>query len=102
MNEKTTYYSQPLSIRNHIHFALLTILILMGALSCGSPSTPTSSTATSQEKLIQHIHQICLTQPTEALALLDSAETNHLLKPNDIDGLRAFIYQVCPFGYVPD
>ena len=93
MNEKTTYYSQPLSIRNHIHFALLTILILMGALSCGSPSTPTSSTATSQEKLIQHIHQICLTQPTETLALLDSAETNHLLKPNDIDGLRAVIYQ---------
>ena len=93
MNKKTTYYSQPLSIRNHIHFALLAILILMGTLSCGSPSTPTSSTATSQEKLIQHIHQICLTQPTEALALLDSAETNHLLKPNDIDGLRAVIYQ---------
>ena len=102
MNKKTTDYSQPLSIRNHIHFALLAILILMGTLSCGSPSTPTSSTATSQEKLIQHIHQICLTQPTEALALLDSAETNHLLKPNDIDGLRAVIYQVCPFGYVPD
>ena len=65
----------------------------MGTLSCGSPSTPTSSTATSQEKLIQHIHQICLTQPTEALALLDSAETNHLLKTTDINGLRAVIYQ---------
>ena len=92
MNEKMTY-NQQLTIRNHVYFALLAILLLIGALSCGSPSTPASSTASSEDSLIEHINQICLTNPEAALALLDSAETNHLLKTNDINGLRAVIYQ---------
>ena len=92
MNEKTTY-NPPLAIRNHVYVALLSILILTGALSCGSPSTPASSTTPSEDSFIEHINQICLTDPEAALALLDSAETHHLLKTYDINGLRAVIYQ---------
>lgn len=66
----------------------------MFTLACESRHPALSaSVAALGDSLIQHINQICLTDPEKALALLDSAEANHLLKTYDINGLRAVIYQ---------
>ena len=69
-------------------------LILTFTLACESRHPALSASAAALgDSLTQHINQICLTDPEAALALLDSAETNHLLKTYDINGLRAVIYQ---------
>lgn len=90
--KKTTIYLQRFTFSNHILLGLSFIIYLMCALSCETHPTASPSAYASGDSLIQHISQIYLTQPTEALALLDSAERNDLLKPNDINGMRAVIY----------
>ena len=70
------------------------ILVLALAASCGNNSRPTGEApAADSIYTIDYIQHICLTQPERALAILDTIEERRLLKPNDINGLRAVIYQ---------
>lgn len=90
--KETTFYRQRFIAGNHLLLGLFFIIGVVCAFSCDSHPSPSPSANASGDSLIQHINRICQTQPTEALALLDSAERNYLLNPNDINGLRAIIH----------
>lgn len=70
------------------------ILVLALAASCGNNSRPTGEApAADSIYTIGYINHISHTQPERALAIIDTIEERKLMKPNDINGLRAVIYQ---------
>lgn len=73
---------------------ILTFMVSLIMVSCGSKSSRTTDSSQTNDSIytIENINNISLTQPEKALALLDTIEQRKLLKPNDINGLRAVIY----------
>ena len=73
---------------------ILTFMVSLVMVSCGSKSSRTTDSSQTNDSIytIENINNISLTQPEKALALLDTIEQRKLLKPNDINGLRAVIY----------
>ena len=74
----------------HIGHAALALLLGVATLcSCGKKSP--SSDSTSQNRSIEYIRKISITQPQQALAMIDSAEQTHSLSPLDVNMLRAVV-----------
>ena len=73
-------------------FSLKTLLIAVFLCSCTADRNPDAPKSADPRFTSQHIQDIALTQPEEALALLDTAEALQLLSPFDISDLRCLVY----------
>ena len=72
---------------------LLTFCFLLTFItSCGDKDGKDSATVPDSIYTKAYINHICRTQPQRALCILDTAEMKALMKPADINGMRAMIY----------
>ena len=74
---------------------LLTFIVALGIVSCGNNTSRSTDMTDANDSIytIEYINQICYLHPERALELLDTMEQRKLLGQNDINGLRAVIYQ---------
>ena len=72
---------------------LLGAIVLLISAACGHDNNSNGQKTTGKDSIytIEYINHISLTQPHRALALLDTMEQREMLKPSDINGLRAVI-----------
>ena len=74
---------------------LLTFIVALGIVSCGNNTSRSTDMTDANDSIytIEYINHICYLHPERALELLDTMEQRKLLGQNDINGLRAVIYQ---------
>ena len=78
---------------HNVFITFLTICLLLTFItSCGNKDGRGSETVSDSIYTKAYVNQICRTQPQRALCILDTAEMKALMKPADINGMRAMIY----------
>ena len=67
------------------------LLIVATMWACQAKPGP-QPTSDEQRDIIKRVNDLSMTRPTEALALLDSAEQRHAMQPIDINAMRSVVY----------